>query len=479
MTELLIPNLNPVPDTTAEELERLIAAAHAARPAYGRYTPSQRRGLLSACAQAITTAGAELVEIAAAETHLTKSRLTGEIARTAYQLELYGTAIEDRRPTEIDPADPQAQPARPDLRLTYRPLGLVVVFAASNFPFAFGVAGTDTAAALAAGCPVLVKAHPGHPRTSARVAELLRRALAEHGAPDGLVGVVHGTDAGVAALRDARVAAAAFTGSLSGGRFLAGVAAGRSTPIPFYGELGSLNPVVVAPHAAEHRGSAITAAFVDSFTLGSGQFCTKPGVLLWPARVRLPDGLREQVAAVRPHPLLNEHIATGHTDTQQTLTALAGVEVLAAGGSGESSLHASLLLTTAAYAASQPEDVLRECFGPTALILTYQDQEEVRSVVSAIQGSLTATVHADDRDHEWVADILPGLEDCAGRVVWGGWPTGVAVAAAQHHGGPFPASTQPLHTSVGTHAIDRFLRPIAYQDFPQRFLPAELCDPWP
>lgn len=461
--------------TMTEELEAILAAASAARVEFGSIDPESRAELMRACGHALLSEIESLIELAGEETNLSASRLRGEVARTAYQFELYGDAIRKPRGVVIDPADPDAIPVpRPDLRRTTRPIGVVLVFAASNFPFAFSVAGTDTAAAFAAGCPVIVKAHSGHPRTSQAVADIIRRTLDSHECPEGAFAVIFGTERGVSALKDPRVSAASFTGSVAGGRRLFDIAQSRPVPIPFYGELGSINPVVVAPAIAMEDGDSVADAFFASFTLGSGQFCTKPGLVFWPDNVDIPVQLQASVDNAAPAPLLNARIASGYAQSVSKVGSAPGVRVLArAEGIGETP-EVVLFETDAATLAENPDRLLVECFGPAALVVRYSDEADVLAALRHLQGALTGTIHAVEADDAFVAAVLPTLEERVGRVVWRDWPTGVAVAGAQHHGGPYPATTNSLHTSVGTASIDRFRRPIAYQNVPDRFLPTEL-----
>lgn len=455
------------------DVERVLANAAAARMPFGALSPEQRRPMLYAAATALTEAADDLIEIAIAETNLTEPRLRGEVARTAFQLRRYADAAVESVLTEIDTADATAVPApRPDLRLSTRPLGVVLNFAASNFPFAFSVAGTDTASALAAGCPVIVKAHSGHARLSRATFEVLERALMTAGAPAGTVGIVFGRDAGIAALRDERVSAAAFTGSTHGGRALFDIANSRPSPIPFYGELGSLNPVVVAPSAAATRAEEILAGFSTSVTGSSGQLCTKPGVLFWPEAVPFAERLSALLDAAVVHPLLTPGLHHGY---RQSVAGVldAGAE-LVHGDPAAETVTAGAMRTTAAAVAADPDGLLAECFGPTSLIVTYSDAADLRAALQVMEGNLTAGIFADADDRPLAREILPLLEDNAGRLLWEQWPTGVSVTRAQFHGGPYPATTNPLHTSVGTHAIERFLRPIAYQNFPEELLPALL-----
>lgn len=451
--------------TSPDELDLTLEQGWAARRPLAALTPTQRKDLLAACAVALESAADDLVAIAMEETNLPEARLRGEISRTTHQLRLYGASAAATPSVEVDPADPAGAIPHAELRRTTRPIGLVLVFAASNFPFAFSVAGTDTASAIAAGCPVVVKAHPGHPRLSEATAAVMGTALAAVGAPAGTFALIAGMDAGVRAIQDPRVSAAAFTGSLAGGRRLLELATLRDAPIPFYGELGSMNPVVVGPAAAASRAEEILDGYAASFTLGAGQFCTKPGVLFWPDAVPLPDAWWTSVEDIPVHPMLNEGLRAAYQKTLNEQAAVAGFDVAV------SPTHGATVLTTTAAAIQASRDSLEECFGPATVVARYTGTDDLRGALEMIPGTLTATVHADQGDEDWTRTVLPCLEERAGRVIWGQWPTGVAVTRAQHHGGPFPATTSPLHTSVGTHAMDRFMRPITYQNFPPDLLP--------
>ncbi|BBJ45515.1 aldehyde dehydrogenase [Streptomyces antimycoticus] len=363
---------------------------------------------------------------------------------------------------------------RPDLRRVLEPLGPVVVFAASNFPFAFSVAGGDTASALAAGCPVVVKAHSGHPRLSAATAEVVHHALRSAGAPEGLFDVVFGTEAGRAAIVDPRVKAGAFTGSIEAGRALFDLATGRPEPIPFFGELGSVNPVFVTEAAAERRGPEIVSEFVGSFTLGAGQFCTKPGILLVPASAKLVDRLPGTVPG-NALTLLNDRIRTSYASAVRELRDTAGVRVVVSGDHAATDPSPTVLCTTSAELLGDPEALIREVFGPAALVVEYTQESELLDVARLIDGQLTASIQGED-DDAIAAELIRLLAAKAGRVLWNQWPTGVSVTYAQQHGGPYPATTAPGTTSVGTEAISRFLRPVAYQGVPQHLLPPALRD---
>jgi NADP-dependent aldehyde dehydrogenase len=470
----------PVPDTTVGELDVVLSTAESATTTLRRTTPNQRAGWLRSAADALDDARGDLVPLAASETGLPIGRLKGEVARTSGQLRLFAEVLDEGSFLEatIDHADPEARPApRPDVRRVLEPLGPVLVFAASNFPFAFSVAGGDTASALAAGCSVVVKAHPGHPGLSVLVGDVLLKALLAAGAPRGVLAVVHGMETGVLALRDTRIRACGFTGSLSGGRALFDIACGREQPIPFYGELGSLNPVVVTDDAVRRRGEEIVAGFVDSFTLGTGQFCTKPGLLLLPRGHGLEDALREAVASLDAAPMLNARMHTAFRTGVNALAARPGVRPLVPPTASDRPgawASPALLLVGAAAVLEARDPLLQECFGPVSMVVEYDGRDQLASVLREVGGSLTASLHAED--DEDVHSLVDLMRTTAGRVVWNGWPTGVAVTWSMHHGGPYPATTDPLHTSVGATAIRRFLRPAAYQSLPQHLLPPALQD---
>lgn len=464
-------------DTTPAELDAVLAASASAAAPLAALRPAERAQLLRAAAAALDAAAGELVPIAQRETSLPEARLTGEVARSSGQLRLFADALEDGSYLEviIDTADPDAKPIpRPDLRRMLVPLGPVLVFAASNFPFAFSVPGGDTASALAAGAPVVVKAHPGHPELSQRTGDVLVEALRAAGAPEGTLAVIHGMEIGSSALKDPRITAASFTGSIPGGRALLDIASSRPVPIPFYGELGSLNPVFVTPAATAARGGAIAEGYVGSFTLGAGQFCTKPGLLFLPEGHGLEGKLVDAVRATAPAGMLNDRIKQGHASVRDRLIGLGAVRTLVEGD--PSAVAPTLLATTAKELLADPESLLRECFGPTSIVVEYSGTEELLAAAEAFEGNLTATVHAEDADTPTLPPLLNRLRERAGRIVFNGWPTGVAVASAMHHGGPWPATTASIHTSVGTTAIRRFLRPVCYQNTPQELLPEVLRD---
>lgn len=475
------------PDSAAwPDVDQACARAVDAHRWFAGTSPVHRAAVLNALADAVDAARDELVPIAEQESHLPTARLVGEVARTSGQLRLFAEVVRDGACFEvvIDPARPGLVPPRPDLRRWLVGLGPVAVFGASNFPFAFSTLGNDTASALAAGCPVVVKTHPGHPRLTAATIEVARRGLTgvvPDEVADGLVVAVDPhLETGVRLVEDPRIEAVGFTGSTRGGLALQAVAQGRPRPIPFYGELGSVNPVFVTQAAARARAAEIATGFVGSYTMGTGQFCTKPGLLILPREAELRSAVVAAAAAVGGQPMLNDTVRTTYLSGLGHRLALPGVEVLLGGGYDPESGHVtpSLVAVPLRLTVDVP-DLLEECFGPTSLLVEYDDEEELPALADRLPGVLTATVVAEG-DEAVLGELVPRLVARAGRVLWNGWPTGVAVTWSMQHGGPFPAATTALHTSVGAGAVRRFLRPVTWQGWPQRLLPEALRDdnPW-
>lgn len=486
MTETAAPDLTAAAtagvaprDTTREELDAVAAAARRAFAVTVASTAAERATWIRAAADALDGAGDELVPIADGETHLGTARLAGEVARTTAQLRLFADAILEGSYLEatVDHPDAATIPPRPDLRRMLRPLGPVAVFGASNFPFAFSVAGGDTASALAAGCPVIVKGHPAHARLSARTAEIVADALVGAGAPEGIFAHVTGHETGVALVQHPEIRAVGFTGSLGGGRALFDLAQQRPDPIPFYGELSAVNPVLITPAAIAARADELAAGLAGSFTLGVGQFCTNPGVVLVPAGSGFGERVRAALdaASADPMPMLTDRIAAAFASGVAGLAGRDDVEVVAGDPTAQRAGAGSpvVLRTTTAAVIADPDALFHECFGPSTLIVEYADVADALAAVRSVGGSLTATVHAEPGEE--LAPIVEVLSEVAGRVLFAGWPTGVAVSWAQQHGGPWPSTTS-IHTSVGVSALRRFLRPIAYQDAPDAALPPELRD---
>ncbi|MFD6228501.1 aldehyde dehydrogenase (NADP(+)) [Streptomyces sp. NPDC060232] len=470
-------------EATSREVDEAVRAAHAARGPLA--DAAVRAAFLRTAAALLDEAAAHVIEAADAETALGPGRLTGELARTTGQLRAFADAVDEGSylDVRIDRADPSLSPPRPELRRYKVPLGVVAVYAASNFPLAFSVPGGDTASALAAGCPVVVKAHPDHPATSELCASLLRRAAVANGLPPDVVAVVHGFDAGLALIRHPLVAAAGFTGSIRGGRALFDAAAARPVPIPFHGELGSLNPVVVTPAAAAERAEEIGAGLAASVTLGVGQFCVKPGLVLVPDGAdgdRLTAELTKALGETEPGVLLDHRMRENFVSGVRERAALPGVEAPVTPGSGGDHTVGAGYLTVRAedLLAGDGHDVLlEECFGPVTVVVRYAGQGEAGAVLGRLGGNLSATLQLSAAETEGApgpaAELIGQVTQLAGRIVVNGWPTGVAVAPAQHHGGPYPAATSHS-TSVGDTAIERWLRPVAYQSVPDALLPPEL-----
>ncbi len=458
------------------------AAAEAFAP-YRATTSEQRAQFLEAIATNIESLGEALVARTVAETGLPQARITGEVGRTTGQLRLFAGVLREGswNGARIDTAQPDRTPLpRPDIRQRFIPLGPVAVFSASNFPLAFSVAGGDTASALAAGCPVVVKAHDAHPGTSELVARAISDAVAQSGMPAGTFSLLFGTgqDLGIALVSDPRIKAVGFTGSRSGGLALVAAAAARPEPIPVYAEMSSINPVFLLGGALDSRGAELAKAFVGSLTMGSGQFCTNPGLVIavdGPGLDTFVDAAREELSGAPAAPMLTPNIARSYASGVESLSQAA--QLVARGEvSGSETCGQAALFTTDAQSFLASEDLQAEVFGSSSLIVRCADFDEMRTVTQRIEGQLTATVHADDSDLDEAATLLPMLELKAGRILFGGWPTGVEVCHAMVHGGPFPATSDSRSTSVGSRAIERFLRPVSYQNIPNTLLPNAIAD---
>lgn len=464
-----------------EELDQIVRHAHAAFLEARWAEPATRAHWLEAVAAELDANADELVRLAQSETHLADGRLQGELKRSTFQLRLFAQEVlrGETLDATIDHADASwGMGPRPDLRRMNVPLGVVGVFGASNFPFAFSVMGGDSASALAAGCAVVHKVHEAHLKLGLRTAEIVEEALASAGAPQHLFSVVTTRAAGELLVDHPLTKAVGFTGSNRVGNLLAQRAAARPEPIPFYGELGSINPVVVTPQAWAARRDQILTDYVGSFTLGMGQFCTKPGLLFVPQLDEEGIGLlHESVATSEPAPMLTSGLAEGFLRARSAMAERDGLTELVAGGDGDAPAPA-LFTTTVEAAAEEPAIVHQEMFGPASIIVQYRDDAELKRGVELLEGQLTATIHAEPEED--VTELVDALASLAGRVIWDSWPTGVTVSYAQHHGGPYPATTTSNTTSVGTAAVRRFMRPVSYQGFPEASLPLALheSNPW-
>ena len=453
------------------------AAAQAAEDAFWVYsatTAQDRAAFLNAIADEIDARADAITDIGSRETGLPPARLIAERGRTTGQLRLFGRYVTD--PANLDgrhdPALPDRQPLpRPDLRLMQRPVGPVAVFGASNFPLAFSTAGGDTAAALAAGCPVVVKGHEGHPGTAEIVAEAIHAAIRSCGMPAGVFSLVQGGDraVGQALVQHPLIRAVGFTGSLAAGRALFDLCAQRPDPIPFFGELGSVNPMFLLPHALSARSTGLAQGWSASLTQGAGQFCTNPGIAVvidGPGAQTFAETARAALAEIGAQMMLTPAIAAAYATGADHMTRQPGVTPLLAPAPAGRSAIPGLFTTSAADWAANPI-LAEEVFGPLGLIVVARDAAEMLRVAHQLRGQLTATLHMDNDDHPFARHLLPVLERKAGRILANGFPTGVEVCDSMVHGGPYPASTNFGATSVGTMSIRRFQRPVCYQDLPQ------------
>lgn len=472
-------------EATPFEVDAAARAAEAAAEAYAVLPPARRAAFLRAIADRLVAQGDLLLERAALETALPRPRLEGERARTANQARLFADLVEEGSwvDARIDRARPDRKPVpKPDLRRMLFPLGPVAVFGASNFPLAFSVAGGDTVSALAAGCPVVVKAHPAHPGTSELAARAILEAAREAGMPDGVFSMVHGPSpaVGLSLVTHPAIRAVGFTGSFRGGKALFDAATRRDEPIPVFAEMGSANPVFVLPDALATRGEEIARALAASVTLGCGQFCTSPG-LVFVARSGAAEAfvarLGGLLAEAQAGTMVHAGIKAAYDAALAAVAGIPGVSFAgrASGHGPNAATEAQPALLVADAAAFAAHDRLgEEIYGPATLAVRCPSREELLASARRLRGHLTATVHATERDLAAFPEILPILARKAGRVVLNGVPTGVEVTHAMHHGGPWPATTDARATSVGTAAVLRFARPVSFQDVPDPALPEEL-----
>lgn len=471
-------------EANAWHIDQALTAAEQAFQALRQLSAERRAAFIDRVAEEILALGDELIERAHAESALPKERLTGERGRTVNQLKAFAEVVREGSwvAARIDRAQPERQPLpKPDIRRMQIPVGPVVVFAASNFPLAFSVAGGDTASAWAAGCPVVVKAHPAHPATSEMVGRAIAQAAAATGMPKGIFSLQHGVshELGLGLVKHPLTKAVGFTGSLRAGRALFDAAAQRPDPIPVYAEMGSINPVFILPGALRERADALAEGLKGSVTLGVGQFCTCPGLAVGLRDenfMRFAGKLGELIAGAAPAPMLYPGIAQAYAAGVTRLSALDGVQSFTANAAPNAAKNeaGAALFSTDAATFLQQHDLSEELFGPSTVVVGCTDRAELEAIARKLEGHLTATIHgtADDlAEYHWLVDILATK---AGRLIFNGYPTGVEVCPSMQHGGPYPATTDARTTSVGTAAIERFARPVAYQNFPQEALPAEL-----
>ncbi|OAD12684.1 aldehyde dehydrogenase (NADP(+)) [Achromobacter insolitus] len=467
-----------------EDVERAVDLATRAFDSYRNLPLERRAAFLEAIAEEILALGDALIERAHAESGLPVARLTGERARTAGQLRLFAQVVRDGHflRATIDTAQPERQPApRADLRLAKIPLGPVAVFGASNFPLAFSVAGGDTASALAAGAPVIVKAHSAHLGTSELVGRAIQKAAERLDMPEGVFSLLIGAgrDIGEALVAHPGIKAVGFTGSRQGGLALLRIANSRHEPIPVYAEMSSINPVFLLPRALSARAEALAQGFADSLTMGAGQFCTNPGLVLaidGPDLQRFVTAAGKALSAKAAQTMLTPGIHAAYESGRAQVDALEGVERVASGaqaGGQANAAQAALYVTDAQRLLRTPE-LQAEMFGPASVVVKARSLDELLQVADLLEGQLTATLHLDEGDHSAARRLLPVLERKCGRILANGFPTGVEVCHAMVHGGPFPATSNAMYSSVGSSAIDRFLRPVCYQDIADELLPAAL-----
>lgn len=468
---------------TEVDLIRACALADAAAQPFAALPREARAAFLDRVAAALLDSETAIVVQGTSETGLPEARLKGELARTANQLRMFAGVLRDGAYLDIrvDEALADRVPPRSDLRLMMQPVGPVAVFGASNFPLAFSVAGGDTASALAAGCPVVVKAHGGHPGTSELVGRIVQNCVAQCGLPDGVFSMLFGGGSviGQGLVADPRIQAVGFTGSRAGGLALCQTAAQRKVPIPVYAEMSAVNPVVLLPGALAERGATIGASFAQAQTMGAGQFCTNPGLLLaieGDGIAGFSQGVRDAYAAIAPATMLTPGIHKAYCAGVGRLSGNPRVQVLVEGQAGEGLVSQPLLFQCTANDFLADPGLSEEVFGAASLLVRCADPEQLFGVIASLEGQLAAAIHAADTDDALVARLMPRLERLAGRVLFGGFGTGVEVCDAMVHGGPFPATSDGGTTSVGSMAIRRFLRPVCYQDTPTDFLPGDLRD---
>jgi 2,5-dioxopentanoate dehydrogenase len=474
---------------TAEEIDLAAKLASDAFATFSRTSGRERGAFLRTIATKIESICSEIVERARLETALPEVRLQGEVARTCAQLRLFAQVAEEGSWVEarIDRADPVRKPLpKPDVRSMLRPLGPVVVFAASNFPLAFSVAGGDTASALASGNPVIVKAHPAHPGTSELVGQMIRESVRECGLPEGVFSLLFGlsNEIGAALVEHPAVKAVGFTGSRRGGRSLMDIAASRAEPIPFYAEMSSTNPVFILPGALHERGETIASGLHASFTLGAGQFCTKPGLVFLPRghdAIPFTEKLQRLVSGSSSFHLLTKAIDSSYNSALTARKADPAITLVAEASSAANGdgfdADAALFETDADKFLNS--DLQSEIFGPTTLLVRHSSldrtsNDQILKIAHSLEGHLTATIHGTEQDLRDFADLIAILENKVGRLIFNGFPTGVEVCHAMVHGGPYPSTSDGRSTSVGTRAIFRFTRPVCYQGFPDDALPQEL-----
>ena len=465
---------------TTTEVDLAAQTAATAFQQYRKKSGTEKAAFLEAIADEILAIGDLLITVCCAETALPEGRIQGERMRTVNQLKMFASLLREGSwvDARIETALPDRTPLpKPDLRYMQIALGPVLVFGASNFPLAFSVAGGDTASALAAGCPVIVKAHPAHPATAALVGKAIQTAARQTNMPDGVFSLLFddGIATGMQLAVHPAVKAIGFTGSFKAGKALFDAAAKRDVPIPVYAEMGSTNPVFILPGAIKERAAAIASSFAGSVTMGAGQFCTNPGMFIYEKEATgFTDKITTAFSATSGASMLTSNILNAYTTGLENQLKINGIEQLATGQSAAEHLAQPVLLKTSSRVLLEHPEISEEIFGPTSTIIEATSKEDILDIARNLTGHLTATVHGTPEDLEEYKDLFDILEQKVGRVVINSFPTGVEVCSAMMHGGPFPATADGRSTSVGTAAILRFTRPVSYQDMPQNLLPPEL-----
>jgi NADP-dependent aldehyde dehydrogenase len=472
----------PFFEATAQEVDQSLRQACTAFKTYQKTEPQARAAFIRNICTEIESLGESLIELANSETALGVERLRGERGRTVTQLRMFADLIEEGSwvDARIDLPNPDRKPLpKPDVRRMLIPLGPVVVFGASNFPLAFSVAGGDTASALAAGCPVVVKAHPAHPSTSELVATAIATAVEKSAMPPGVFSMLQGRapELSISLVKHPATAAVGFTGSLRAGRALFAAAAARPRPIPVYAEMGSANPLFVLPGALAERGDQIAAGLKNSVTLGVGQFCTKPGIVVGlddPQTAKFAESFCTLMKQAPAGVLLHAGIQSAYVKGVKEVGQISGVKTTTSESSGATIGATPAVFLTSDDAFLANPRLGEELFGPSTVLVTASSREQLLGIAHRLEGHLTATIHGTAEDLANYADLVDILQQRVGRLIFNGFPTGVEVCAAMQHGGPYPATSDPRTTSVGTAAIERFVRPVAFQGFPQSSLPPEL-----
>ncbi len=478
--KLNIENPTSFFDATEAEVNEAVNLAWNAFKVYRKVSGEKRAAFLNAIADEILALDQELIDMYTMESSLPEGRANGERGRTIFQLRSFAELIqnEDWRDNVFDAAQPDREPLpKADLRKTSIPLGPVVVLGASNFPLAFSTAGGDTASALAAGCPVIVKSHPMHSGTGELVASAVIKAAKDTGMPNGVFSNLNGNgvDVGTALVKHPKVKAVGFTGSVGGGRALFNLAAQREEPIPVFAEMGSINPVIITPKAIENRSEALASQYAGSITLGTGQFCTNPGLLLTidgDKTQKFINDLADKTVAIEAQCMLHPKIKAGYVSHGKTVSSQSGAETVAKieDEVAPNFAHSQIVSVSGKDFLKNPK-FQQEVFGPFSLVVKAKDEAELIDVINGLEGQLTGTIIAEESEYAQLHDIVDALEDRVGRLIFNGVPTGVEVCPSMQHGGPYPASTDSRFTAVGTNSIKRWVRPVSYQSFPKELLP--------